>query len=797
MIELQNVQKTYITKNKSETKALKNINVKLPNSGLCFLLGKSGCGKSTLLNIIGGIEKATSGDVIIEGKNLSLYSEKEMDAYRANYIGFVFQEFNLIENLNVKDNLLISAELASIKINEQDIKKALDEIDLPGIENRYPKELSAGQQQRVAIARAIIKQPKVILADEPTGNLDSINAAEIFKVLKTLSKTQLIFVVTHDKQLASEFGDTIIEMKDGEIISINEKEKVNLSYNTLNTKTIQKKSLSLKRIFGMAFSGLRKKIALLTLAILICTAAISCFAFGQAVLKFDYNHYLIKTLENNDISLFSLNKRSDANDIESKYFTMDESNEAKNLSPNNLFYNRFDLGYYDAYVIKDESDLIKMGFTLMPESKDLDNGVYISDGSIATYIEKIGNYYRYDGIKFVLIDSHDDFIGDIYWSAGFNYKLFTVNGIVNTNYQYYKDNADKLTDKEKSMRDYLLNNIWGYNDIIVFCNEETYQITRTIIPEFGETLITNGEKNIEFNSLETIQSYSSGDLIYQNGKVHNKFFETTIGDDEILVSLDIYNAIYGTSYNSSQFNFANPSISPTFGEEISLSVGINGNENNIFELKKLVIAGLFLSSNNRTCILVSDKNKIFINKHIQSKADMILGILKNPNELLSLLNTPSNIIISSAFSNELLTYDRTQKINGVSWMIAGIVCILIACFLIYLFVNTNILRQKKSIGILRSLGSKNSDIIKIYLIQGILVAFVITILSLSLSIVLMQNGNNILDSDVAKGAFLVDFHPQILYYVAAAPFLAVALSLLLPIVKLFKMKPIDAIRKVA
>lgn len=217
MIKIDNLTKVYKSKRRSKVKALDNINLTLPNNGLVFVLGKSGSGKSTLLNLIGGLDSITEGTVIVDGNDISNFKEKEFCDYRNTHIGFIFQDYHLIDELTVYDNIVLSLNLRRIEDKEL-VSNALKKVDLEGYENRYPTELSGGERQRVAIARAIVKNPRIILADEPTGNLDTHTAKAIVEILKELSKECLILIVSHNVNDANKYADRIIELSKGKVI---------------------------------------------------------------------------------------------------------------------------------------------------------------------------------------------------------------------------------------------------------------------------------------------------------------------------------------------------------------------------------------------------------------------------------------------------------------------------------------------------------------------------------------------------------------------------------------------------
>lgn len=225
MIEIKNIVKTYHPKKGDKVVALSDVSVKFPETGLVFILGKSGSGKSTLLNVLGGLDTADSGEIIIKGKSSKDFSQGDFDSYRNTYLGFVFQEYNILEDFNVGANVALALKLQGRKATDEEINEILEEVDLAGFGKRKPNELSGGQKQRVAIARALVKNPEIIMADEPTGALDSNTGIQVFDTLKKLSENKLVLVVSHDRDFAEKYGDRVIELKDGKIISDIEKHR--------------------------------------------------------------------------------------------------------------------------------------------------------------------------------------------------------------------------------------------------------------------------------------------------------------------------------------------------------------------------------------------------------------------------------------------------------------------------------------------------------------------------------------------------------------------------------------------
>ena len=219
MLEVKGLKKIYKTKKGATVHALDGVSLQFPDRGMIFLLGKSGSGKSTLLNVCGGLDSPTEGEIIVKGKSSKDFSQSDFDSYRNTYIGFIFQEYNILNEFTVEDNIALALELQGKPKDKKAINALLEEVDLKGYAKRKPNTLSGGQKQRIAIARALVKSPEIIMADEPTGALDSNTGRQVLETLKKLSETKLVIVVSHDRDFAEQYGDRIIELKDGKVLS--------------------------------------------------------------------------------------------------------------------------------------------------------------------------------------------------------------------------------------------------------------------------------------------------------------------------------------------------------------------------------------------------------------------------------------------------------------------------------------------------------------------------------------------------------------------------------------------------
>ena len=218
MLQLKNITKNYLS-GENEVKALKGIDLEFRESEFVSILGQSGCGKTTLLNIIGGLDRYTTGDLIINGKSTKEFKDKDWDTYRNHSIGFVFQSYNLIPHQTVLSNVELALTISGVS-KEERRKRAIEALEKVGLGdqiNKKPNQMSGGQMQRVAIARALVNDPDILLADEPTGALDSSTSVQVMEILKEISKDRLIIMVTHNPELAEKYSTRIIKLLDGKV----------------------------------------------------------------------------------------------------------------------------------------------------------------------------------------------------------------------------------------------------------------------------------------------------------------------------------------------------------------------------------------------------------------------------------------------------------------------------------------------------------------------------------------------------------------------------------------------------
>ncbi len=286
MLELKQVTKTYRSKRGVAVKALDGISLTFGERGLVFVLGKSGCGKSTLLNILGGLDVADGGEIKLDGHAFGDFRRSDYDSYRNTCVGFVFQEYNLLNEFTVGQNILLASELQGKAVSPDALADALHQVGLDGYADRRPSELSGGQKQRIAIARALIRDPRIVLADEPTGALDSETGAQVLETLRELARHKLVIVVSHDREYARAYADRIVELADGRVISDVSRSGddfvdtvgTDVALGAMSGQPLVRSHLPYRRAVRLGWSGVRSKPIRLVVALLLCAISLTTFA---------------------------------------------------------------------------------------------------------------------------------------------------------------------------------------------------------------------------------------------------------------------------------------------------------------------------------------------------------------------------------------------------------------------------------------------------------------------------------------------------------------------------------------
>lgn len=845
MISLKGITKTYRMKS-GEVHALRDVSIDFAESGMVFVLGKSGCGKSTLLNVVGGLDEITSGEIVVDGVSMSEYRAKDYDLYRNRYIGFIFQEYNLIDGFNVGKNISLALELQQNKDKNKLIAKALEQVGLAGYYNRKTNELSGGQKQRVAIARALVKNPRIILADEPTGNLDSATAEEIFGLLKELSRDRLILVVSHDRENAEQYADRIIELKDGEVLSdrvINEISNAQVSPLTVgndngkgiasdgeesdaaNSTQQQKtelgtesysKSKRKQRISGnmpftsalsYAFNNLWHKKFRVIASIVLFIISLALFNFAYATSRFDIYKTTYNTFK--DAGYTNVTLQSWYENKKYNFIAVEFGEEAAPIYYDRSYIidysekNVIDNGYYKDSVnvaMPIDSGIVeKMGFTelygrLPQKSTEICISKYLAESIL--YSGKP----QWDKMGITSIEGLINNIND-------RQNLFNVVGIIDTK---FPSKYDELKGKSYEEIIHMNNNLSRSFEeqtratahVAMLCHESYFRDiympkgdSFAFTPYMSSTLPF--EKRLNAHSANMLEVLDMGYHKVDNlldGVIVNystaKEFILRAGYGE---ELQLYN--YDTVVELLANHVINIEM-PYEGEpKYELNARIIGvyddsdKNNPMFNYGKI-----FMSGTAQTEMFNEVKCLEALLIDVDNEAAM-----RRATEISSLINEDSNFRFNNDVIDEIEHAKQyAEQFKLIGGAAAGIFASIVVLLLLNYFMST-IKDKNREIGVLRALGVKNSNVISIYVLEAAIISIIAFVVSLPISFAI----TNLMESTVMNTlpmGYDVFVHFIDLGIVSCLVTLALCIGIALigciaPFAKLFRRKPMEIIRK--
>lgn len=843
MIQLININK-YYKSGSEQFHALKDVNLQFGDKGMHFILGKSGSGKSTLLNIIGGIDFYDSGELIIDGVATSKFNKQQYNTYRNTYIGFIFQEFNVLKSLSVYDNIAISLELQhkNVKAEHAIVQDIIDKVGLTGLENRMMNQLSGGQRQRVAIARSLIKNPRVIIADEPTGNLDSKNSKMIMDLLKELAKDRLVIVVSHSDQLAHEYSDRTIEIKDGVITRDDEQEQINDV--DLDLKPI---SVPYKTSLKLAFKAIRRNVKRFVFMILLFAIAL---VFAGVVI----NMYLADTtltyaeyqqeFKNNIVGLKSeFQTRGYTQNTAFFEFQIDnflskyETEDANYSIIKGMDYN---IPIDQNAVVEDEFYMNTIQrFNVIPnDSREYMRFVYnttvqVTDPSliqvyITDYIAENLIFQNYFGSSVTNIKQIHGKVIDL---ESFSRDII-VCGIIDTNYEdykqyftYFNEDAGNDTKAKNAFFDNLLyfNSIFlkSENDFEKLVNDDNieYFYTDAIYQMVGDTGKSSGLKITPYDHSQNYILPLSKDAKAPTAHLEDEptqvavstgFFEKilNINIDEIettetenLCDL-LFKKVYfqipvyyeGSDVPKMQNVYSANFLCLTSYVPINYTFEITTvieDENPILYTApteesgdyQLLLNNLF-KNGGYISLYMKETTDLSNDELLRKNADLYRDFINN--EMIITNNSFGKILLVDSFIN-----DNLPLFIGVFFVFA-----LFSILLIFNFVIINIKNSTRDIGIYMSLGFSGWKIALIYLFQVIvlgLVAFIISIAGVSVFLVVLDNHFTAL-SAVNLAIIKVSFLGIIIMLMIAL--LIPILSVIIPLFNLSRKNPVDVIKTI-
>lgn len=780
-MKILNLKKTYKTA-AGNVVALDGVSFDLPEKGMVFLLGKSGSGKTTLLNVLSGMDTFNEGEIHVDGKDLSKMSMKELDNYRNTCCGFVFQEYHLIPELSVRENILLSLNLKGEKNSEEKLHRVLQEVELEGYENRSVTELAGGQKQRVAIARAIIKDPEIVFADEPTGALDNKTGESILRLLKELSRERLVVVVTHDREFAEKFGDRIIEIADGKIIKDTNPDFCEQTKRSADWKSSK---MPLKAALKIGCGNFKYHPIRLFVTIFLCVLSFSLLGLSLTISWNSFENMALKSMRTVDLSQSSLGKYSE----EGKPLPLKQS-EVKEIQ-RELKVPLLPVVYEEIYLPIEEEEELAPYYMVMPSGY-----TQISEEEIT----KAG--FSYEG-NLPATESQvaiTKFISEILsaWkipaSVGSTLLLdeeeYTISAIIDTNFQSepfepLKAGTDgELASRYMSELSESVHNLIFVNDLHAHAHAEVKFSRGSIKYEQAPTLVTTKFSKIGGQTLHTLSQ--------REGAYAPKFWLETLlrattcevqyGEETYWNYLDLLEALdkgkrdYFGTYLSylEEFNFPKE-FSGTFTDpvtEYSFS---------------LTIVGFHDEGSEE--ILLPDSLFAPLFEKFGGEYDGAVAVGCD-NSLKPYLTTEKTYRLKNYVIENV---DRaTESLKPVK-NICGVLSLVFAVFAVILFLNfimQSLSDKTQIIGILKALGCKSAGLMKIFiwegLIIGMIVMAVVVLLLGTASIVI----NHILIAELGSSyVFLFGFSAPVVLLLFAGVALFAFLGSLLPILRLSRLLP--------
>lgn len=711
MLEIRNIKKSYKTGTFIQH-ALKDVSISFRPNEFVAILGPSGSGKTTLLNIIGGLDRYDSGDLVINGKSTKKFSDSNWDSYRNNCVGFIFQSYNLINHLNILENVEMSLTLSGVskKVRKQKALDALKQVGLINHAYKKPNQLSGGQMQRVAIARALVNEPDIILADEPTGALDSTTSVQIMELIKEIAKDKLVIMVTHNKELAYDYANRIIELKDGELINDtnpHEQSKNNQEYKIRKTAMSFFTALSLSfknietkkgRTFLTAFAS---SIGIIGIALILSLSN----GFNIEVEKFEKDALSSlpimiseQTVEMDEDSLAKMRDsfKIDNNSYPSEEVIYIQKDMVEDTTHTNIINQEF-IDYIEKINPKYVSGISYMRLVSINALSKAKDGYKIIDNSYLTTLPKSLDEKQndvvednYDLLKGKFATNKDEVVLAVDSKNRVNEKLLEMLG-----FDLSKDNFtfDEILNKEIKV---VLNDDW-------YIDNNNY-----FIPNFNYEELYNNKNNLTLKIVGIIR-----------GK-----------EDAKLVS-----ASSGIAYTESLIDYIVENNSKSKIVLKQKEVGYNILTGEQFREEKDKDTVLSYLGNDNLPILVNIFPRNFDSK------DEIIKYLDDYNE-------------TKLEEDKLLYTDMASLISSLSGSIMDAITIVliafssislvVSCIMIGIITYISVLERTKEIGILRAMGARRKDITRVFNAETIIIGLCSGLLGITIARILVFPANIII-----------------------------------------------------
>ena len=700
MLQLKDIVKKYTTGG-TEIEVLKKVNISFRESEFVSILGASGSGKTTLLNIIGGLDKYSSGDMLLMGRSTKKFTDRDWDSYRNGTIGFVFQSYNLIGHLSVIENVKLALSISGESNKENDIKakKALEDVGLGEHLHKKPNQLSGGQMQRVAIARALVTDPKIILADEPTGALDSKTSVQIMELIKEISKEKLVIMVTHNPELARKYSDRIVSVKDGEII---EDTKPYIEQEGNNGYELKKTAMAFSSAIKSSFKNLltKKFRSLMT----VVASSIGIISIGLVLAISSGMDKYIQTMQNENLSSMPITISS--NQIN---FGIGEDNNTSDSSEENL----------------------------VPKSRrDVHKNLYSEDA--------LGNGETF--IKYIQ-ENAKDYYSAIDFAKGYQIKALTKNT--------KGDIVDVKTDSQDNSRGNTIFSVLPEDKSLIM---NQFEIVKSLdqsfeYPKGNEVVLFTAKNNeIDKNVLKAL-GYSENDKVkYEDilGKefsiVDNNNYYTKVENRFVPAAVDekMYNA--GTKVKivaiaKAKDSFTVPQFTLGYTKELQDSLLSKEASSEIVkeqekDKSKNILTNTKMDNEVATEVLSglganTEPSSILIYPKTFNDRDKIANTISEYNKKVADkygAGTEDYNKYSITYSDmaKQMTSIMSQMINTITLILTAFagISLVVSSIMIGILTYVSVVERTKEIGILRAIGARKKDITRIFIAEAGLIGFV-------------------------------------------------------------------------
>ncbi len=772
MLELRNISKSYKI-GKEEFKVLKDISLKFYENEFTSILGPSGSGKTTLLNIIGALDKYDEGDLLINGVSTKNYTDKDNDAYRNYMVGFVFQNYNLIMTQSVLENVMLALTLNGMSLKSRR-KKAIEALDSVGLSkhiNKLPTELSGGQMQRVAIARALVSDPDIILADEPTGALDSKTSKEIMELLKRIANNKIVIMVTHNESLAKTYSNRIITMQDGVVISDmgnkkNGKRKDNKKYG-------KNKKMGFLTSLNLSFNNLLTKKGRTLLTALAGSIGIIGIAIILA-LSNGVNSY-VKDMERNSLKDYPIT-------LQKKAISYDDMitlqvNEKKECNNDICTYN-------------DTNDSNQTSLTYTNDLK-----------SFKTYLDK-----RTEINDSILeLDYVYDIDLQVYSLENSEAKKLNING--NSGYNF-NDNSyfKELVSNEElinSKYDLLAGHVPSNKSEIVLVIPDDKVVSKTFLKTLNIKDNTTSDSgysyedllNITYKLVLSTDYYKLENGVYKDYSTNKKYLNDLVSKG---LDLKVVGILKSKDSNDTFMGYTNDLTEYIIGESAKTTLY----QKQMADKSKNALTGIAFDGINTL--------DNFLKMHGMAIKEEPSGINIYPKDydskdrIVKFLNAYNKEMEDSGNKDKVIVYNDLIKtmiesvmgiVNVVSLVLIALVAIslVVSSIMIAIITYISVLERTKEIGILRALGASKKDIRRVFVaetfIEGFLAGVLGIISSLALALVINLFMRDIIN---IKNIAILPINAMIVLVILSI--LLNVMAGLIPAIMASKKKPVEALR---